>query len=616
MTVDWETSVWSQPGEIDIGEPHDISPDAVNLCLGRLLATKPFQASDQMSAFMAYVVGKTLAGEADEIKSYTVAVDGLGKPTSFDPQADPTVRVLAGRVRRALKVYYLESGASDEVRITLIPGSYVPEFVPVPSPDGIDAGASGTNGAAAQEPVQSQASVDKKSGSHEDSRTNSGMDPPLVSPARNNPLRFGVIGLVLAVFALAGFALGLNWSNPSQEIGSARNAAQSLSPKLGVSILYSGHGPDWFSVSELSASLAVVLSRFDDLELLGVTEAPQPVDLATAPGDYHLVVNAEQRGKAMRFFGRLVRMRDQATIWSREQLLFEPGEMENRSVPDLLGAELASVASPYGIIPADLARRDDLPDNLHCLARAYQYFAARSAPGHAAAFNCARDLVDGGSKSPLVNALLTFLVLDIHRYGYPGLDDPLPAAHRYALQAIKMSPGSARAQQAIFAYYKVAGDHANAQVSGARAVTLNPYDIDILGDYGAYLVSRGEFEKALPIMLKAEKLALTTPEWFNAYLYLNARYVDRPEIRSRAIGRLRDHTSTMALVALAIDAKVSGDDEQAAEIIEALLATESGFETNPGERLRRRGFSDGAAELVTADLREAGLRMQSATPAQ
>lgn len=607
---------WSLPGEIDIGDPQDISPDSVSLCLGRILATKPFQASDQMSAFMTFVVGKTLAGEADEIKSYTVAVDGLGKPTSFDPQADPTVRVLAGRVRRALKVYYLESGASDEVRIKLKPGSYVPEFVPVPGPDGADTGTPGTNNADAQGLAQRKARVGKRSINPPESPTNSGTDTSSGGFTYGNPLSLGVIGLVLAVFALAGFALGLNWSTPPPEIGSSKNTTQNLLPKLGVSVLYSGHGPDWFSVSELSASLAVVLSRFDDLELMGVTEAPQPVDLATAPGDYHLVVNAEQRGEAMRFFGRLVRIRDQATIWSREQLLSAPGEMENRSVPDLLGAELASVASPYGIIPADLARRDDLPDNLHCLARAYQYFAARSAPGHAAAFTCARDLVDAGSKSPLVNALLTFLVLDIHRYEYPGLDDPLPAAHRYALQAIKISPGSARAQQAIFAYYKVAGDHANAQVSGARAVTLNPYDIDILGDYGAYLVSRGEFEKALPIMLKAEKLALATPEWFNAYLYLNAHYVDRPDIRSRAIGRLRDHTSTMALVALAIDAKISGDNERAAKIIEVLLATESGFETDPVERLRRRGFSEGATELVMADLRDAGLRMQSAPPRQ
>jgi len=564
-----------------------------------------------MSAFMVYVVGKTLAGGADEIKSYTVAVDGLGKPTSFDPQADPTVRVLAGRVRRALKVYYLENGATDEIRIKLKPGSYVPEFVAVPDPDRIDPDPSASNGSDAQDAAQGPARSAKRSGLHEDSRANSGSGPLSGRFARNRSFRFSVIGLVLAVFTLAGFALGLNWSNPSPDIASPKNAARSLLPKLGVTILYSGSGPDWFSVSELSASLAVVLSRFDDLELLGVVETPQPVDLEAVSGDYHLVVNAEQRGEAMRFFGRLVRVRDRATIWSREQLLSAPGAMEERSVPDLLGAELASVASPYGIIPADLARRDDLPDNLLCLARAYQYFAARSAPGHAAAFSCVRDLAAAGSKSSLVNALLTFLVLDIHRYGYPGMDDPLPAAHRYALQAIKISPGSARAQQAVFAYYKVAGDHANAHVSGARAVTLNPYDIDILGDYGAYLVSRGEFEKALPIMLKAEKLALATPEWFNAYLYLNAHYVDRPEIRSRAAGRLRDHTSTMALVALAIDAKHSGANEKAAEIIEALLAAESGFQTDPGERLRRRGFSDGAAKLVMADLHEAGLRERS-----
>ena len=97
--------------------------------LSEVLESDKFTAAPQMSAFLRYVVEQAASGNMTRIKAYTVAIDALGKPDSFDPQNDPVVRVLAGRLRAALSSYY-DANPGSELRITMRPGSYVPSFVP------------------------------------------------------------------------------------------------------------------------------------------------------------------------------------------------------------------------------------------------------------------------------------------------------------------------------------------------------------------------------------------------------------------------------------------------------------------------------------------------------
>ncbi len=80
-----------------------------------------------MSAFLRFVVMQTLDGNAARIKTYTVALDALGKPATFDPQTDPSVRVLAKRLRDTLSHYYTCTN-DHKVLIVLKAGSYVPSF--------------------------------------------------------------------------------------------------------------------------------------------------------------------------------------------------------------------------------------------------------------------------------------------------------------------------------------------------------------------------------------------------------------------------------------------------------------------------------------------------------
>ena len=108
---------------------HEIETDKaiVEAELNRLLGEKRFAGAPQLSRFLRYTVTETLEGRGDRIKAYTVGVDALGKPYTFDAQNDPSVRVLALRLRKTLVAMY----ESDQMRHAVVSfkvGNYTPEF--------------------------------------------------------------------------------------------------------------------------------------------------------------------------------------------------------------------------------------------------------------------------------------------------------------------------------------------------------------------------------------------------------------------------------------------------------------------------------------------------------
>jgi hypothetical protein len=101
--------------------------------LDRVLAGHEFRASKRSREFLRYIVETTLQGRAENLKERTIGVDVFGRPPSYDPSEDATVRVKAGEVRKRLGLYYAGEGAKSAVRIELPAGTYVPEFRPAPS---------------------------------------------------------------------------------------------------------------------------------------------------------------------------------------------------------------------------------------------------------------------------------------------------------------------------------------------------------------------------------------------------------------------------------------------------------------------------------------------------
>lgn len=104
------------------------TPDQVRAALRELLGWPELVRSPQLSKFLNHIVEAKLRGEEANIKAYSIAVDVFGRPSSFDPQSDPIVRVQARRLRGLLQEYYRQNLARSGTRITLPVGRYVPEF--------------------------------------------------------------------------------------------------------------------------------------------------------------------------------------------------------------------------------------------------------------------------------------------------------------------------------------------------------------------------------------------------------------------------------------------------------------------------------------------------------
>jgi TolB-like protein len=96
--------------------------------LDRVLASSTFGTSAKRSELLRYLVEHGLAGDAESLNEYSVAVDVLGRPASFDPRIDSIVRTQVGRLREKLKDYYASEGRRDPILIDIPLRSYCPLF--------------------------------------------------------------------------------------------------------------------------------------------------------------------------------------------------------------------------------------------------------------------------------------------------------------------------------------------------------------------------------------------------------------------------------------------------------------------------------------------------------
>jgi TolB-like protein len=259
--------------------------DAILTALERLLAWSEMARSPQLAKFLDYIVRRTLDGDEQSIKAYSIAVDVLGRPADFDPQSDPIVRVQARRLRGLLDDYYRGAGASETTRISLPVGRYVPEF---------------TIGEASA-PVISGAVV-----------------PPPVAGTR-------ATGVTLTWFALAVIALGIaaagyalsTWAPRQQDAVMAMGAAQQPSVTVVEFQNLAGPAGDGPAVSGLAIELVTDLEQFEAINVryggggdgnIAVTDLPT--------SDYMLTGIVRPDGLLVQYSAILTDSRTGAVVWN------------------------------------------------------------------------------------------------------------------------------------------------------------------------------------------------------------------------------------------------------------------------------------------------------------
>lgn len=614
--------------------PAGVTPEAVRRALSRVLDSEELRSSPQLANILRFVVEVTLDGRSEAIKGYTIAVEALGRDASFDPQADPIVRVEATRLRRALERYYAGAGAGDEIEIVVPRGSYVPQFLP--------------RGAVRAEDHDSEAAPAIEIAGAEEPRE--ALPPGRAVPAAPRwRLRWGT-ALTLAALVLLVLATGVvvETTDPLGLRALITGAAwQPLerTNRLGIPMVevrdFDATGGAPLPPSEIAGSAGAVssgdftaraievrvrdaLARFDLLDVLASPDARPALSCgAEGVSPYSvfalagLVENHDDGSISVLL--RLSDLCDGTIVWSREFDSLRRGSDATASEVALVRDIMAAIAEPYGIIQARARARVTAAGGTAaagpygCVLMAYSYWRSYLPAEHRQARECLEKAVAADPTFALGNALLAELYLDELRNGVnpqpgtPAVNRALAAAE----QAVELAPTSAYAQRVLMDVHFFRGERGAAIAAGEAALALNPYDVDVLADFGGRLAALGEIERGEAMLAKAAQAAPGLPPWVDYHRVIAAYLRNDAPAAAAAADQLMGEGYAPGLLARALASHLAGEDEAARADVRKLVALVPDWGSEPDAMIARFFPDPAVARRVRSDLAAVGLPIRN-----
>jgi hypothetical protein len=104
--------------------------------IDRILRSNTFRSAEALRKLLRFLADRLAAGDADQLKEYSVGIDGLGKPADYDPRQDSTVRIQVGRLRHKLAEFYRSEGLNDPHIVEIPKGHFKLSVTPRPVPAG------------------------------------------------------------------------------------------------------------------------------------------------------------------------------------------------------------------------------------------------------------------------------------------------------------------------------------------------------------------------------------------------------------------------------------------------------------------------------------------------
>jgi tetratricopeptide (TPR) repeat protein len=589
--------------------PDEQTAALIRAALDRILASDAFRGAPQLAAFLGFIVERSLAGRAAELKGYTIAVEAFGRPPDFDPQTDPIVRVEAGRLRKALVQYYVGEGAAEPLRIAIPVGGYVPSFVfdaEAPASAAVDPAAEAVVAA----PSSRIAPGDQRAAAA--ARVESGR------------ARLAIVGLVLIIVimavAVASTRIGHRREAGSSPAGIAQQALPASPPAsapasdastsqpahLPVVVVTVGAPPADPALVEVMQRFARLLvdamARFDDLILV---KALQPGASGDEPGDYVFEMNASRVGADTEGFGRLRSVRDGRIVWTTSTTRSLERGPDDPELLELARRLAIRLAEPFGIIHADFRQSATSPA-MRCMFLAFDFRRTMLPAEHLAARACLEGVLAKDAGFHPAWGQLALLILDEHAQGLnPQSGPPLDRALSAALTAQRLAPSSARAQQVMMDVLFARGALEDAIRSGREALARNPYDPDIMADLGSRFVRLNRPAEGLPLLSRAVELSAGRPPWYDFYAFLAAHLLGADKLaESYAAALVADH-GALSLLGRSLAAAKAKDEVELATGLRALGAAAPLFTIDPRLYLSQKGF---APELIDRVLAGLGLR--------
>jgi TolB-like protein/tetratricopeptide (TPR) repeat protein len=572
-----------------------ISPEIVRAQLEQICSSRHFQASEKRRKFLRFIVEETLSGHSDSLKGYTIALAVFGREESFDPQADPVVRLEARRLRRDLDSYYVDAGPNDAIRISIPKGSYIPNF--------------------------EQRNVAPIAGSAD----------ALVPELRIVPTQDGVGAVVTsghsAVFRrlsicatlVAAVAVGMAvWMMP---FGTDRSPLDSTR-EPGVLVmpfepLSSGESARYLAIG-MGQELIANLFHFSGFRLYTSSALPSedprpaPLQVARDHGFAYVVYGSVQTDSdEVRVTISVVNATSGGIVWTKSYgRPLDPQSLV--STQKNLADEIAEViGQPYGVVRTDMSSGSSTPavsnmDSYACVLRAYGYRRTFLRAEFDPAMRCLEQAVQRDPGYSDAWAMLGWLHLDAGRLGFAGDDrqSQYAKAQEAISNAVRLQPKNPLALKALAASYHFTGRYEESVRLTRQLVDLYPNDPEILAQLGWRLSVRGNFEEGVPILKRAIDRTLNPPNWYFHFiavdLYLKGEWEQARRIAERAA--LGD--SGFSQLVLAVSDAQLGDREGTRQALEKLARYEPLARDTEGF-LRRQGLADHTVGALVAGLEKA-----------
>ncbi|MEM1364928.1 MAG: hypothetical protein AAGH82_04165 [Pseudomonadota bacterium] len=608
--------------------------------VARVLASETFGKSERARALLAYLFEKQEAGEADQVKGFTIAMDVFGRDENFDPNNDALVRVHMGRLRDLLANYYRGEGEPDAVRMVVPKGRYVLNFtLHDVLPSSVD-----TNFGDIVEEAQPQTVV--PAGDPTALTPDSEENTPTAPPRRWS--RFAALGAVAATAILAVALVPNLWptgadkaatETPQAQRGQAVPGAllRSMQGVSGAQFLprltfahtkgleYLESGADPFAL-KLRASLA----RFDTLQLV----ANGPLERIEAPRDvgrsyYALVVQevAPKTGvpepSAPSHRLELRHPRTGKILWT--QFVVAPkSRPQDGPASDFANLDptlivLASrIAAIDGILVSHFVNdvgSNRLFDCLSLIAPVTQDLSPSSAE---ASVLCLGRLIAAGNRLPITHAFLALAIMEVARSGSSetasGLlevDSVAESANEVIQQGLLTAPESAvlfgvQARTTLFQ----SGDYEAALDISRAAIERSNTSWNLWSSHARILAMSGDTEQADAIVdaLRSETGRLA-PGWAFTKFLTSLTRDDDEGIRSMA-GQLTGVSNPFYYVARIVVAHRFNNFSERDEMIVRLQQTYPQFYANPPIFVRSMQLNAELREKLLLNMRQAGIYRQ------
>lgn len=588
--------------------PDEQAAALIRAALDRILASDVFRSAPQLAAFLGFIVERSLAGRAAELKGYTIAVEAFGRSPDFDPQTDPIVRVEAGRLRKALVQYYAGEGAAEPLRITIPVGGYVPSFLS----DGPGLVADAEDRA----PIPPDPAADTFMAS-------APPDEPAGAAGRveTGRARLAIVGLVLIIVimavAVASTRIGHRREAGSPPAGVAQQTRTAPPPAAApppvdaapqpahlpvvtVTVGTPRDDPALAEVMQRFARLLVdVMARFDDLISV---KALQPGASGVEAGAYVFEINASRVGADTEGFGRLRSVRDGRIVWTTSTTRTLSGGPDDPELLELARRLAIRLAEPFGIIHADFRQSATSPA-MRCMFQAFDFRRTMQPAEHLAARACLEGVLARDPGFHPAWSQLALLILDEHAQGFNPLPGPpLDRALSAALTALRLAPSSARAQQVMMDVLFARGALEDAIRSGREALARNPYDPDIMADLGSRFVRLNRPAEGLPLLSRAVELSAGRPPWYDFYAFLAAHLLGADKLAESYAAALVADQGALSLLGRSLAAAKAKDEIELAICLRALAEAAPLFAVDPRLYLGQKGFAPELIDRVLAAL--------------